>query len=810
MSNKQVVLDAYAPPYVPLKLKQLNQAAALVVPSTPAPCTQYASYTASFAGHSFLASRDFPPGTTVEDPSSNGAEAASLVSSTYKSTFATALRQEETALRQEYEAHAIYQTSLTQTPSDAAHSMYRLIVPGLREFNLPLEVGDIVRLKQLRFDARGELIVFSGFTAPDRAPVPGSLDVCHEAVVWVIDRMNETLFLRLDGLRPMSMLFNASFTIQSSRADALHRAVNEAHAHLQESHSWLRAMLFPTRDDGAMQHKLNPSAFNFELFDDELNHEQLRAVHTILKEKYGRLPYLISGPPGTGKTKTIVEIALQLIHEHNTSRVLLCAPSDPAADTTVHRLSKHLTPNELLRMNSSARSFPEVPASIMPFCHVEDKFFSLPPFADLMRRRIVVTTVRDAEVLHQARLTNRDLFALERDFHTALHPEDTSYVPSLHWTALLIDEAAQAAEPEALLSLLAVAPPKNVPKGLKEPRVVMVGDQNQLGPRTASKKPVIQKSLFERLLLRPIYCEHPLTRSKQNGGHVPRLTRDMLPIMKPPFTDLIRNYRSHPAILATPSSLFYNDTLEPCASGVESLLTWKGFKGRKLPVLFRDNRSEDEIEQDGGGWFNVGEANIALEMAQSFLRQELLQPEQICIMSPFRAQVKVLRKKARAQAKSGINIGPLEAFQGLESRLVILCTTRTRDRFINQDMARGLGVIHEPRRFNVALTRAKQGLIVIGNPDVLDLDENWASFLAFCKRTGSWEGELGWRAPHSEKVKRSRLEKQMHLRNMVEEAGDERINGTRQLGISSREEDGVWNSGVAAEEAVRDAEASPN
>ena len=187
---------------------------------------------------------------------------------------------------------------------------------------------------------------------------------------------------------------------------------------------------------------------------------------------------------------------------------------------------------------------------------------------------------------------------------------------------------------------------------------------------------------------------------------------------------MIRNYRSHPAILATPSSLFYNDTLEPCASGIESLLPWYGFKGRDLPVLFRDNRSGDELEQDGGGWFNVGEADIALEMAQSFVRQELLQTEQICIMSPFRAQVKLLRRKARAQAKPGINIGPLEAFQGLESRLVILCTTRTRDRFIDQDIARGLGVIHEPRRFNVALTRAKEGLIVIGNPDVLDLDEN--------------------------------------------------------------------------------------
>ena len=355
----------------------------------------------------------------------------------------------------------------------------------------------------------------------------------------------------------------------------------------------------------------------------------------------------------------------------------------------------------------------------MFYCFIEDGMFALPPFKELMARRIVVTTCRDADMLIQARLSNADLFKLERDLYSAIHPDKQLESHVLHWTGLLIDEAAQATEPEALVPLTVAAPPTTHRDEQHWPVFVMAGDQHQLGPRTASKKHRIQTSLFERLLNRSFYRDHPLARSKNSGGIMRPLTQELLPILRPAFANLIRNYRSHPAILATPSSLFYNDTLEPEATATDSLLSWPGWKGANWPVLFTCNSSPDEIEGDGGGWYNITEASIACQYARSFLQAGLLQPNEICIMSPFQAQVKVIRRFARANDMSGVNIGPLEAFQGLESRLVILCTTRTRDRFIDQDLAKGLGVIHEPKRFNVALTRAKEGLIVIGNPEVL-------------------------------------------------------------------------------------------
>lgn len=576
-----------------------------------------------------------------------------------------------------------------------------------------------------------------------------------------------------------------------------------------------RHRLFPEPSDGVLQKTLNTGKSGISLRDPLLNYEQAKATTTILQSNWGRIPYLISGPPGTGKTKTVVELTLQMLAKDPTVRLLLCSPSESASDLLVQRLSKSLRPNELLRLNSPARAFPEVPDYILQYCYVDGTIFSIPPFPDLLKRKVVVATCRDAEILLRARLSNQDIFLLEQNLHSVLHPESPPVYPPLHWSGLIIDEAAQATEPEALLPLWVVAPPLGCtyPDDMAMPSVCLVGDQNQLGPRTASKA-AMQASLFERLMSRPLYRDHPLARRSQTGGIMQRLTLDMLPIIRPPFTDLIRNYRSHPGILAIPSSLFYNDTLEPSAENVDSLLHWSGFQGRSnMPILFITNQDPDEIEQlDGGGWYNIGEARQALQIARSFLEEGLLQQHEICIMSPFRAQVRLLRLQARdpSMRLGQVNIGPLEAYQGLEFKLVIVCTTRTRDRFIDQDLARGLGVIHEPRRFNVALTRAMQGLVVIGNPVVLSQDENWASFMAFCRRNGAWRRTEGdeWHTPHSHKIKMSRLEKQMHYRARVETEGEDVVNGlngaVRRLGLMVDEDDERYQSGVTAEETLRD------
>ena len=588
---------------------------------------------------------------------------------------------------------------------------------------------------------------------------------------------------------------------------------------------WLHGMLFPDTQHGKIQATLPRGTFDLDWYDSQLNYEQQKAVDSIVQAKYGLVPYLINGPPGTGKTKTIVETTLQLLKSHSEGLVphlLVCAPSDPAADTLAGRLSKRLTPKELFRLNGYTRSFAEVPDSLLPYTVAEDDLFSLPKFETLMQYKVVVTTCKDADMLVQARLTNDCLTTLIGKTTSVIAPSvalSLNLGKLMHWTALLLDEAAQATEPEALIAVSVVSPTpaRNPPDAVQDPpisalpQLIMAGDQHQLGPRLSSTgESPLATSLLARLLRRPFYDAHPLSRS--NGSRP--LTSTLLPMPVPTFTNLVRNYRSRPAILTTPSSLFYNDTLIPEFTSLALLVeswpgwqvtrkdsepTWPGWttdiidvsRSSKVlwPVLFYQNSTPDALESiltgKGSGLFNAGEATAAFKIADSLLKWcvpstgERMAQREIAIMSPFQAQVNHLRKVFREAGLHDVNIGPLEAFQGLESRIVFICTTRTRlgpdqakDKFALEDKAKGLGLIDEPKRFNVAMTRAKEGLIVLGDVDCLTCtgDTSWLEFIAYCKRNKrivDWSGEK--RTAHfNYPGKRGRLERALKYAESTE------------------------------------------
>ncbi|KAF1833746.1 P-loop containing nucleoside triphosphate hydrolase protein [Decorospora gaudefroyi] len=519
--------------------------------------------------------------------------------------------------------------------------------------------------------------------------------------------------------------------------------------HVTEPHNdWTRRILFPTEADGNLQTKLRPVPHR-KLFDHDINYEQAHAVNDVCSNLYGTLPYLISGPPGTGKTKTLVETAMQLLNTTTANHMLICAPSEAAADTLALRLKLYLSTKQLLRLNRPGRADNEVPAGLLQYCYIENDMFYLPPFRDIMGYNVVVTSCRDAAILAEAHLTNSDLWTMQRNMASAFNPEEPARVPPLHWTALLLDEAAQATEPDVLPAISVVSPPPTYPSSSPQPRFVMAGDEHQLGPRTASRNPQFSTSLFARLSNRSLYKTHPLSRQNTTpSSGPPVLKRSMLPLTYPPFTLLLRNYRSHPAILSVPSSLFYSNTLIPQAhtpnTPLQSSPLWRGRSA--WPLLFLPHYGTDELERDGSaGWYNPSEARIACALAQQLIHQSAVHQSDICIMAPFAAQVKRLRALLRAHGLWDVNTGPLEAFQGLEKRVVILCTTRTRLRFLAHDVASGVGIVGQRQKMNVALTRAKEGLVVLGCPDVLGTDEWWRAWMAFCWRNGAVGGE--WEGP---------------------------------------------------------------
>lgn len=547
-------------------------------------------------------------------------------------------------------------------------------------------------------------------------------------------------------------------------------------------------------------------------------------MDAVQSRNYGQFCFLIHGPPGTGKTKTICEIVTQLGKDSQISgSILVCAPSNPAADTLAMRLRAHFGPKDLLRLNDFSRTFAEVPQELLPFCYVENDIFNLPPFATLMAYKIVVTTCRDASILIQARVTNRDLIALQLNLANAIAPslsaDNTTGKPTpLHWAALIVDEAAQATEPETLIPVLVVSPHSKYPTTFG-PIFVMTGDEHQLNPRTYAISTNLQISLFQRLSSVSVYASHPLARNQSA-----RKTYK-LPMLRPAFVNLIKNYRSHPAILAVPSSLFYNNTLIPEAIHVESLQSWTGWRGRCWPVLFACNSGIDECQDIltlGGGWYNVQEAKKAIGYARDLFTTGLItEQSEICIMSPFRAQVNVLRKMARESRMWGLNIGPVDAFQGLESRFVIICTTRARKRFLDDDKSRRIGIIHERKKFNVAITRAKEGLIVIGNPWILETDECWMAFMKFCWRNSLWQVEdeaethedgnvNAWEpttgsdnGEDSDTAQIAGLEAALVYKERDQWTGSQ--GAKRFMGEIQSQDDALWRSGLEAEAAIEEA-----
>jgi putative helicase MOV10L1/helicase MOV-10 len=761
--------DVYATPFVPDVLRAINRSPAYTTVNTPMlKCLNLVHYGLRVLGAPHLLS-------SVPAPDQTSPISVALYPTTYELYFRFHLANEGSAQRKENATYSLYSHQVSVVFDKATKAATcSLLVPGLPEHCPYVEEDDEVILRQVRTDHLGRV----QRTHPN-GPWNG---IEYRGQISAVLRAKEKLVVQVNGLTHQtaepqgwnivqdesrgfitSLRFNVQFPVPEDRHQpqkdvlphfqaALRQARDRTYEQVDsfddhspasdEFHYWVQSMLFPTEADCDAQFNLPSGHFEQHYIDNALNHEQKTAVENICLQNYGTVPYIISGPPGTGKTKTLIETALQLLKNvEQVSHILVCAPSEPATDTLAERLRHHLQPHELLRLNRPSRSFNEVPDALLPYCNIDNNMFAFPEFEQLMRFRVVVTSCRDACLLMYSRMTNADLYDAEYGLSARIHPFRTRKFEEvgLHWTALLLDEAAQATEPEALLPLHVIAPPLTSPKLTFTPLFVMAGDQCQLGPKTSMPQTPLRRSLFARLIARSVYANHPLARGRA-GEAPPPLTPAMLPILRPPFTNLIRNYRSHPAILAMPSKLFYFDTL--LAEALRPVLTlgmWDGWTGKRWPILYHNNKSPDDLERDGGGWFNDGEATLALQYATRLSTHLGGRQKEICIMSPFKAQVRRLRKLARSPTFQlfDVNIGPTEAFQGLEHGVVILCVTRSRQRFVEKDKELNWGIIGQPNTMNVALTRAKYGLIILGDQDVLWDDPHWRAVLQFYYRSGS-------------------------------------------------------------------------
>ncbi|KAI5628491.1 putative helicase mov-10-B.1, partial [Silurus asotus] len=500
-----------------------------------------------------------------------------------------------------------------------------------------------------------------------------------------------------------NMTFNVEFSFNRFPLKLQHRAVQLVAEHR------LGNVLFPTRN-GVKQTALpNLRIYNRDL---ENNPEQKAAVQHILSGYYKPAPYMIFGPPGTGKTVTLVEAIKQVNKTGSSVHVLACAPSNSACDLLCERLLGFVDAHRLFRLYACSRDPSTVPQKLLKYSNwVESQgSFILPSQETLMDYTIIVVTLITA-----GRLVSGG-------------------IPVGHFTHIFIDEAGQAVEPECVVGIAGLLHPETG-------QLVLAGDPKQLGPILRS--PLAQKYGLGLSLLERLMTQNSLYQKNQDGHQ----GYDSCYVTK-----LLRNYRSHPAVLKIPNELFYENELQVYANQMEreAFCQWEHLPKQGFPVIFHGVMGKDEREANSPSFFNVSEIEVLINYLKNLLLSQgkkglpKLSANDIGIIAPYRKQVEKMRKALKSvrelQQWKDIKVGSVEEFQGQEKMVIMVSAVRSSNSYVKMDQDFNIGFLTNEKRFNVAMTRAKALLIVTGNPVILSKNPTWKSFLQYCEQEQGYTG----------------------------------------------------------------------
>jgi len=576
--------------------------------------------------------------------------------------------------------------------------LYSLHVPGLSEQRPLVLAGDsvFVRLAQ-RNACEFQLVVHS-------------VDTRRQSL-FVLFPGSETY--RTKGIIRVHVRFTINLTVFKMFHDALMKVALTEH---------LSNRILPGHPKASMPRRARPRVQSeTNNLSEVLNAEQLRVVQDVLSGAGTSAPYIVWGPPGTGKTLTLVECVARVLESDKNAKVLLAAPAPYAADILCSRLSQRMkfveSKDELLRVNDERRIPESVKADVRPFSleYFQDdrlmseknrfSFFMRPTAERLERARVIVCSCTSATLLSQYYVQSTQ------------PPPDAAFDSKEYWpwtpTHIFIDEAAQALLPETLI------PISLADRGTA---IVLAGDSKQLGPvvhdKTAAKDGLC-KSLLE------LWMDHA------NLDH---------------GTQLRACYRSHPDIISLPSRLFYDGAVVSCASEARVALPhrWDEFaqgagNGRSARFLFYGVKGRQRREGNTESWTNPIEAAELVELLVDLLAKTSLQPTDVAVMATYRRQVTLIRLALRQRDLGAIRVGTVDDFQGQEERIVFISTVVTRPTTLNA-LDSDVGFLNNPKRFNVAISRAMALNVIVGHPLVLLQNPLWSELLRDCVRRDAFRG----------------------------------------------------------------------
>ena len=154
-------------------------------------------------------------------------------------------------------------------------------------------------------------------------------------------------------------------------------------------------------------------------------------------------------------------------------------------------------------------------------------------------------------------------------------------------------------------------------------------------------------------------------------------------------------------------------------------------------MLFVDVKGQDEWVDEGVSWYNEDEAKVVVEACLSLVRGSVVPAEEIAVITPFREQVWQIRLRLRTVGLASVAVGPVEALQGQEAPVVIISAVRSRARFLARDREAAQGIVGESKRLNVAITRARELCVLVGNKEVLEEGcGEWREVCRHARRNG--------------------------------------------------------------------------
>ncbi|MDX1651183.1 MAG: AAA domain-containing protein [Brumimicrobium sp.] len=422
----------------------------------------------------------------------------------------------------------------------------------------------------------------------------------------------------------------------------------------------------------------------------DLNDSQKEAAESCLS---GESVNLIHGPPGTGKTTVLVEIVRQLIDRN--FKVLVCAPSNAAVDhfagsllncgIKILRLGNTIkvneniwehTPEGILNREEYAKTLKKLRIQADEFRKLAKQYKRNFGKSEKEQRKLLYAEFRSI----REEIRKQSAHYLEKSYDDALVILGTPIglnhplLAGKEYDHVILDEAGQCLESLAWVVLQ------------KGKRMILAGDPYQLPPTVIDREAGI-KGLDISILER---------------GFASGLPSSLLNLQ----------YRMPPVIAGFSSSFFYNGRLQSSKQNTEEHLRFYDTAGAN----FQEN------QKDKGSYFNREEIDFIKQNLSEFSTDN----RNTVFISPYSAQVELARKEL-----AGIRVSTIDSFQGQEAETVIISLVRSNSEH-------KIGFLKDYRRMNVAITRAKNRLIIVGDSTTFGHDEFYRSFIEYTEKNSCY------------------------------------------------------------------------